>query len=107
MILISWGVKIFIFYLLCKLFSWRIERKIVQWDRTIKGDKMKLRLDEIARELREKGLTSEDDLVEAVVEILANKDLFYLLEDELLVLENEDRTNNMTELDYLEKIGEV
>jgi len=68
---------------------------------------MKLRLDEIARELREKGLTSEDDLVEAVVEILANKDLFYLLEDELLVLENEDRTNNMTELDYLEKIGEV
>jgi hypothetical protein len=45
--------------------------------------------------------------VEAVVEILANKDLFYLLEDELLVLENEDRTNNMTELDYLEKIGEV
>jgi hypothetical protein len=68
---------------------------------------MKLRLDEIAKELREKGLTSEDDLVEAVVEILANKDLFYLLEDELLVLENEDRTNNMTELDYLEKIGEV
>jgi hypothetical protein len=68
---------------------------------------MKLRLDEIARELREKGLTSKDDLVEAVVEILANKDLFYLLEDELLVLENEDRTNNMTELDYLEKIGEV
>lgn len=68
---------------------------------------MKLRLDEIARELKNKDLRSGDDLVEAVVEILANKDLFYLLEDELLMLEDEEKSDNMTELDYLESIGEV
>ena len=68
---------------------------------------MKLRLDEIAKELKSKGLRSGDDLVEAVVEILANKDLFYLLDDELLTLEDEEKSDNMTELDYLESIGEV
>jgi len=38
---------------------------------------MKLRLDQIAKELKNKGLSSGDDLVEAVVEILKEKDLFY------------------------------
>lgn len=68
---------------------------------------MKLRLDQIARELKNKGLSSGDDLTEAVLEILKEKDLFYLLEDELTIIEDEEKSNNMTELDYLESIGEV
>jgi hypothetical protein len=68
---------------------------------------MKLRLDQIAKELKNKGLSSGDDLVEAVVEILKEKDLFYLLEDELTIIEDEEKSEKMTELDYLESIGEV
>jgi hypothetical protein len=68
---------------------------------------MKLRLDEIAKELKSKGLTSQDDLIDAVVDILAEKDLFYLIQDELEVLEDEEKSEKMTELDYLESIGEV
>ena len=68
---------------------------------------MKLRLDQIAKELKNKGLSSEDDLTEAVLEILKERDLFYLLEDELTLIEDEEKSDNMTELDYLESIGEV
>jgi hypothetical protein len=68
---------------------------------------MKLRLDEIAKELKNKGLTSQDDLIDGVVDILAEKDLFYLIQDELEVLEDEEKSEKMTELDYLESIGEV
>ena len=68
---------------------------------------MKLRLDEIAKELKSKGLTSQDDLIDAVVDVLAEKDLFYLIQDELEVLEDEEKSEKMSELDYLESIGEV
>ena len=68
---------------------------------------MKLRLDQIAKELKNKGLSSGDDLTEAVLEILKERDLFYLLEDELTLIEDEEKSDNMTELDYLESIGEV
>jgi len=68
---------------------------------------MKLRLDQIAKELKNKGLSSGDDLTEAVLEILKERDLFYLLEDELTLIEDEEKSDNVTELDYLESIGEV
>jgi hypothetical protein len=68
---------------------------------------MKLRLDQIAKELKSKGLSSGDDLTEAVLEILKERDLFYLLEDELTIIEDEEKSDNMTELDYLESIGDV
>jgi hypothetical protein len=72
-----------------------------------KGFNMKLRLDEIARELKNKGLSSGDDLTEGLLEILEGKDLFLLLADEMSVIEDEEKSEKMTYLDYLEKIGEV
>jgi hypothetical protein len=68
---------------------------------------MKLRLDQIAKELKNKGLSSGDDLTEAVLEILKEKHFFYLLDDELTLIEDEEKSEKMTELDYLESIGEV
>lgn len=56
---------------------------------------MKLRLDEIAQEMINRGHSSinfdSDDFINAVLEILAEKDLFTLIGDEIHLLEDEKR----------------
>ena len=69
---------------------------------------MRLKIDELARELKEKGFTSDsNNLMDGLVEILSEKDFFYEIQDELKAMEDQEREETMTELDYLEKIGEV
>ena len=69
---------------------------------------MRLKIDELARELKEKGFTSDsNNLMDGLVEILSEKDLFYEVQDELKAMEDREMEETMTELDYLEKIGEV
>ena len=69
---------------------------------------MRLKIDELARELKEKGFTSDsNNLMDGLVGILSEKDFFYEIQDELKAMEDQEREETMTELDYLEKIGEV
>jgi hypothetical protein len=71
---------------------------------------MKINIAEIAEQLRKKGFTildiDSDDLTDAVIELLDEKELFVELSEEMEKLEDQER-NVETELEYLEKIGEV
>jgi hypothetical protein len=72
---------------------------------------MKLRLNEIAEELIEKGFTSNqvdsDELTNRVIEILANKGFFENLHDEMTLIEDENHPEPKNLGEYLEKIGEI
>ena len=72
---------------------------------------MKLRLDQIASELIKQGFSSFDvdspKLEQKLFEMLADKGFFENLQDEMELIEEEEKSDNMTELDYLESIGEV
>jgi hypothetical protein len=71
---------------------------------------MKLRLNEIAEELIEKGFTSNqinsDELTNRVIEILADKGFFENLQDEMTLIEDENHPEPRNLGEYLEKIGE-
>jgi hypothetical protein len=72
---------------------------------------MKLRLDEIAKELIDKGFSSYDvdspSIEQKILEILADKGFFENLSSEMELIEDEEKSEKMTYTDYLEKIGEV
>jgi hypothetical protein len=70
---------------------------------------MRLRLDEIAKELNKKGFTSLDidtpKFDSKVLEILVDLGFFENLQDEMTLIEEENEPKNLGE--YLEKIGEI
>ena len=71
---------------------------------------MKLRLDEIAQELIDKGFTSQDidsaKLEQEILQILSDKSFFENLQDEMTLIEDENHPEPRTRAEYLEKIGE-
>lgn len=72
---------------------------------------MKLRLDQIASDLIKQGFSSLDvdspKLEQRLLEMLADKGFFENLQGEMELIEDEEKSEKMTELDYLESIGEV
>lgn len=70
----------------------------------------KIHLDQIAQELIDKGFTSQqidsEELVNRVIEILADKSFFENLQDEMTLIEDENHPEPRTREEYLEKIGE-
>lgn len=72
---------------------------------------MKLRLDQIASDLVRQGFSSLDvdspKLEQRLLEMLADKGFFENLQGEMELIEDEEKSEKMTELDYLESIGEV
>jgi hypothetical protein len=74
------------------------------------GGNMKINIAEIAAELRTQGFNvldiDSEELTNAVIEILFSEGLFDELSNEMERQESDSRSVE-TELDYLEKIGEV
>lgn len=72
---------------------------------------MKLRIDQIASDLVKQGFSSLDidspKLEQRLLEMLADKGFFENLQGEMELIEDEEKSEKMTELDYLESIGEV
>lgn len=72
---------------------------------------MKLRIDQIASDLVKQGFSSLDvdspKLEQKLLEMLADKGFFENLQGEMELIEDEEKSEKMTELDYLESIGEV
>ena len=73
--------------------------------------KLEIHLDFIAQQMINLGFKSGDDSVNAenrIIEIIAEQyDLFSKIDKFMVKLEEENLEEEMTELGYLEKIGEV
>ena len=93
MIILGWMLKGIIIYIVFKIINWRKERKRLEWNRIKKGEKMKIRLEEIAKEMKKAGYKSRDfdsdDFINRVAEILAERDLFAMIADEMTIIEEE------------------
>jgi len=74
-----------------------------------KGDIMKIRLDQLAQQLIDDGFSSReidsDKLINKIIQVLADKDFFNNLHDEMTLIEDE-KTQPRTKEEYLERIGE-